>query len=72
MAGARVPERWPRSEGSQGRINRASLALRSLRREQETAYRHKSLEDFNGQEFDVDVSMVCGDGCTLERSRSRA
>ncbi len=35
------------------------------------AHQSKSLDEFNGQEIDVAVTMGCGDACPLVRARRR-
>ncbi len=61
------------SAGSQpsGRVNpRAVEFMREVGYDL-TAHQSKALDEFNGQEIDVAVTMGCGDACPLVRARRR-
>src|SRR5579883_1559666 len=54
-----------------GRVNpRAVEFMRELGYDL-TAHASKSLDQFNGQDIDVAVTMGCGDACPLVRARRR-
>jgi arsenate reductase (thioredoxin) len=62
------------SAGSQpsGRLNpKAVEAMKELGYDL-TAHRSKALDEFAAQEFDVAVTMGCGDNCPLIRAKLRA
>ncbi len=63
----------PYSAGSRpsGKVNpRAVQFMREIGYDL-TAHESKSLEQFNGMEIDVAVTMGCGDACPLVRARHR-
>lgn len=54
-----------------GRVNpKAVAAMREVGYDL-TTHQSKGLDEFNGQEFDVAVTMGCGDECPLVRAKQR-
>jgi protein-tyrosine-phosphatase len=62
-----------RSAGSRpsGRINPTAVAAMKQLGYDLTTHWSKGLDDFNGQDFDVAVTMGCGDECPLVVARKR-
>ncbi len=54
-----------------GRINPRAIAFMAELGYDLTTHASKSLDEFNGQEIDVAITMGCGDECPLVRARRR-
>jgi protein-tyrosine-phosphatase len=54
-----------------GKVNRKAVEAMKEIGYDLTAHRSKSLADFEGQEFDIAVTMGCGDDCPFIRANGR-
>jgi arsenate reductase (thioredoxin) len=54
-----------------GRVNPRAIQFMKERGYDLSSHASKSLEDFDGQNIDVAVTMGCGDACPLVRARQR-
>jgi arsenate reductase len=71
LHGAGQVEAYSAGSRPSGRINpRAVEAMREIGYDLST-HTSKGLAGFNGQEFDVAVTMGCGDACPLVHARQR-
>lgn len=71
MHGGDLVEAVSAGSGPSGRIN--PRAIEAMREVGYDLSRHtsKGLDEFNGQEFDVAVTMGCGDQCPLVHAKER-
>ena len=71
MHGAGKVEAFSAGSRPSGRVNpKAVEAMKELGYDL-TTHASKGLDEFNGQEFDVAVTMGCGDECPLVRAKPR-
>ncbi len=54
-----------------GRVNPKAVAAMKEVGYDLTTHQSKGLDEFNGQEFEVAVTMGCGDACPLVRAKQR-
>ena len=71
LHGAGRVEAYSAGSRPSGRINPKAVAAMKELGYDLTAHRSKGLGEFDGQEFDVAVTMGCGDACPMVRARVR-
>jgi protein-tyrosine-phosphatase len=71
MLGAGTVDAHSAGSSPSGRINPKAIAAMKDLGYDLTAHSSKGLEQFNGQDIDVAVTMGCGDECPLVRARRR-
>jgi protein-tyrosine-phosphatase len=64
-------EAWSAGSRPSGQVNPKAVAAMRERGYDLSTHSSKSLDDLPAVEFDVAVTMGCGDGCPLVRARAR-
>jgi protein-tyrosine-phosphatase len=71
LHGAGQVEAYSAGSRPSGRVNPRAVAFMREAGYDLSAHASKSLDQFNGQDIDVAVTMGCGDACPLVRAKRR-